>query len=241
MHHGPWLSFCRQNEAAIGEAIREAGVARSSVFVTSKVSPYQHGTAKARVACQDILERLGTEYVVSRRRGGGRYGMVRATAEYVVSRRWGGGQVSAGARPLRQKRQVAVVVGKVIRRPRLGRGHGAKHACMPPSLATCAGPHAHTLARRGQDRRDQPHQRRTAVGDVVRAGRPVPPGVLRLHAVQYCCCPGSLMHTYPPMHLPMQWCRCVGGRATRGMPSDKPSPGRNCHEGQSTLFRGAPS
>lgn len=53
-----------QNEAEIGAAIRESGVPREEVFITSKVSPYQQGDVKARAACEDILQRLGTEYVV---------------------------------------------------------------------------------------------------------------------------------------------------------------------------------
>lgn len=33
------------------------------MFITSKVSPYQQGTAKASTACADILQRLDTDYV----------------------------------------------------------------------------------------------------------------------------------------------------------------------------------
>lgn len=52
-----------QNEADIGAALHDAGIPRSSVFITSKVSPYQQGTDKATAACADILQRLDTEYV----------------------------------------------------------------------------------------------------------------------------------------------------------------------------------
>lgn len=52
-----------QNEADIAAALRDAGIPRSSVFITSKVSPYQQGTAKATAACADILQRLDTHYV----------------------------------------------------------------------------------------------------------------------------------------------------------------------------------
>jgi diketogulonate reductase-like aldo/keto reductase len=52
-----------QNEADIAAALRDAGIPRSSVFITSKVSPYQQGTAKATAACADILQRLDTDYV----------------------------------------------------------------------------------------------------------------------------------------------------------------------------------
>lgn len=54
---------CRQNEADIAAALRDVGIPRSSVFITSKVSPYQQGTAKATAACADILQRLDTPYV----------------------------------------------------------------------------------------------------------------------------------------------------------------------------------
>lgn len=52
-----------QNEADIAAALREGGIPRSGVFITSKVSPYQQGTAKATAACADILQRLDTDYV----------------------------------------------------------------------------------------------------------------------------------------------------------------------------------
>lgn len=52
-----------QNEADIAAALRDAGIPRSSVFITSKVSPYQQGTDKASTACADILARLDTDYV----------------------------------------------------------------------------------------------------------------------------------------------------------------------------------
>lgn len=52
-----------KNEADIAAALRGAGIPRSSVFITSKVSPYQQGTAKATAACADILQRLDTDYV----------------------------------------------------------------------------------------------------------------------------------------------------------------------------------
>lgn len=54
-----------QNEAEVGQALAESGVPRQEVFITSKVSPYEQGGPKARVACEEILQRLGTDYVVS--------------------------------------------------------------------------------------------------------------------------------------------------------------------------------
>mgnify|MGYP001807686852 CR=1 FL=1 len=53
-----------QNEAPIREALAASGLPRGSVFLTSKVSPYEQGAGRARQAVEGILERLGTDYVV---------------------------------------------------------------------------------------------------------------------------------------------------------------------------------
>jgi hypothetical protein len=53
-----------QNEEDIAAALREQGISRQDVFITSKVSPYEQGTEKATLACQQILQRLQTDYVV---------------------------------------------------------------------------------------------------------------------------------------------------------------------------------
>ena len=52
-----------KNEEAVGAAVRKSGVPRADIFVTSKVSPYEQGTARARAAVAATLERLGLEYV----------------------------------------------------------------------------------------------------------------------------------------------------------------------------------
>jgi len=56
-----------KNEVEIGEAVRSAIgdgiIERSDIFITSKVSPYEQGTTKARRACEQILERLDIGYV----------------------------------------------------------------------------------------------------------------------------------------------------------------------------------
>jgi hypothetical protein len=44
--------------------LKEQGISRQDVFITSKVSPYEQGTEKATLACQQILQRLQTDYVV---------------------------------------------------------------------------------------------------------------------------------------------------------------------------------
>ncbi|CAI5933991.1 unnamed protein product [Closterium sp. NIES-64] len=52
-----------KNEAEVGEAIREYGIAREEVFITSKASPYEHGFQQALAACAASLERLQTDYL----------------------------------------------------------------------------------------------------------------------------------------------------------------------------------
>jgi hypothetical protein len=48
-----------KNHAMIGKAIRDSGVPREEVFVTSKVSPYEQGAEKAPRAARQFLEELG--------------------------------------------------------------------------------------------------------------------------------------------------------------------------------------
>jgi hypothetical protein len=48
-----------KNHAMIGKAIRDSGVPREEVFVTSKVSPYEQGAEKAPKAARQFLEELG--------------------------------------------------------------------------------------------------------------------------------------------------------------------------------------
>ncbi|WIA12687.1 hypothetical protein OEZ85_006328 [Tetradesmus obliquus] len=52
-----------KNEEDIAAALKEQGVSRQDVFITSKVSPYEQGTGQATRACQQILQRLQTDYV----------------------------------------------------------------------------------------------------------------------------------------------------------------------------------
>ena len=52
LHHIP------QNEAQIGEAIREEGVPREEIFITSKVAPFQQGTEKSRKSVANSLANL---------------------------------------------------------------------------------------------------------------------------------------------------------------------------------------
>lgn len=52
-----------KNEKDIAAAIAASGIPREQIILTSKVSPYEQGEAKAREACEGILERLATRYV----------------------------------------------------------------------------------------------------------------------------------------------------------------------------------
>lgn len=51
------------NEASVGEAIRESGLARDEVFVTTKLWNEDHGYDRADAAMDVSLERLGFDYV----------------------------------------------------------------------------------------------------------------------------------------------------------------------------------
>ncbi|MDE0562187.1 MULTISPECIES: aldo/keto reductase [unclassified Exiguobacterium] len=52
-----------QNEESVGQALREAGIPREDVFVTTKLWNEFHGFDEALQAFQDSLDRLGLEYV----------------------------------------------------------------------------------------------------------------------------------------------------------------------------------
>lgn len=52
-----------RNEADIGAAIRESGVARSDLFITSKLGPSEQGYEPARQAIRSSLDRLQTDYL----------------------------------------------------------------------------------------------------------------------------------------------------------------------------------
>lgn len=52
-----------KNEVEIGEAVRSSGIERASLFITSKVSPFEQGFEKATQAVNNILDRLGLFYL----------------------------------------------------------------------------------------------------------------------------------------------------------------------------------
>jgi 2,5-diketo-D-gluconate reductase A len=51
------------NEAAVGKAIRESGVDRAEIFVTTKLATEDQGFQKSQDAIKASLERLGLDYV----------------------------------------------------------------------------------------------------------------------------------------------------------------------------------
>ncbi len=54
---------CYGNEVSVGRAIRESGVARDELFVTSKVWNSERGYEKTLAACEKTLSDLGLEYL----------------------------------------------------------------------------------------------------------------------------------------------------------------------------------
>ena len=52
-----------RNEVGVGQGIRDSGVAREEVFVTTKFNKEWHSIEGARTACEASLKRLGLDYV----------------------------------------------------------------------------------------------------------------------------------------------------------------------------------
>lgn len=48
-----------KNYDEVREAIRQSGVPRADIFITSKVSPYEHSTERVRAAVHACCEGLG--------------------------------------------------------------------------------------------------------------------------------------------------------------------------------------
>ena len=51
------------NEKAVGDAIKESGIAREEIFITTKVWVKDFTYEKALKAVEDSLEKLGTDYI----------------------------------------------------------------------------------------------------------------------------------------------------------------------------------
>jgi len=52
-----------ENERSVGAAIRESGISREEVFVTTKLANTEQGYESALAAFRDSLERLGLDYI----------------------------------------------------------------------------------------------------------------------------------------------------------------------------------
>lgn len=52
-----------QNERSVGEALRESGIDRGEVWITSKLWPSEYGRGKTAEAIDKMLARLGTDYL----------------------------------------------------------------------------------------------------------------------------------------------------------------------------------
>lgn len=52
-----------RNEDGVGRAMRESGVAREEIFVTTKLWNAEHGFDSTLRACEQSLKRLGTDYI----------------------------------------------------------------------------------------------------------------------------------------------------------------------------------
>lgn len=52
-----------QNERSVGEAVRESGIPRDEIFVTSKLWPSEYGEGKTIAAIDKMLERLNIGYI----------------------------------------------------------------------------------------------------------------------------------------------------------------------------------
>lgn len=51
-----------RNEEEVGRAIKDSGIAREDVFLTSKLAPADHGNPRAYDAALESLRRLGVDY-----------------------------------------------------------------------------------------------------------------------------------------------------------------------------------
>lgn len=52
-----------RNEGSVGKAIRESGVPREEIWLTSKLWPNEYGEGKTAKAIDEMLQRLGVDYI----------------------------------------------------------------------------------------------------------------------------------------------------------------------------------
>src|SRR5690606_35536700 len=51
------------NEAGVGDGLRQSGIPRPELFITTKFCREWHSTEGVRQACETSLKRLGTDYI----------------------------------------------------------------------------------------------------------------------------------------------------------------------------------
>ncbi|MCD7807017.1 MAG: aldo/keto reductase [Lachnospiraceae bacterium] len=52
-----------QNERSVGKAVKESGIARGEIWITTKLWPSEYGEGKTMAAIDKMLSRLDTEYI----------------------------------------------------------------------------------------------------------------------------------------------------------------------------------
>ena len=52
-----------QNERGVGQAVKESGIARGDIWITTKLWPHEYGEGKTSIAIDKMLERLNTSYI----------------------------------------------------------------------------------------------------------------------------------------------------------------------------------
>jgi len=52
-----------QNERGVGEAVKESGIPRKEIWITSKLWPSEYGEGKTMAGIDKMLSRLGTDYI----------------------------------------------------------------------------------------------------------------------------------------------------------------------------------
>ncbi len=52
-----------QNERGVGQAVKESGIARGDIWITTKLWPHEYGEGKTSIAIDKMLKRLNTSYI----------------------------------------------------------------------------------------------------------------------------------------------------------------------------------
>ena len=52
-----------QKERCVGKAVKDSGVPREEVWITTKLWPHEYGAGKTAAAIDKMLDRLGTDYI----------------------------------------------------------------------------------------------------------------------------------------------------------------------------------